>query len=176
MRFPITSRFKTLHIDIVGPLPASSKGNTYILSLPDRFTWWYEAIPMRTITSAKVVDALWTHWISRFGIPNTIVSDKGTQFESLLFNEICDILGIQHCSTTAYHPASNGMVERVHRTFKNSLRCLIPRFHDWERALPSALLAILTSVGDLGLSPSLVVYGEQLAIPGILLDAPTTLN
>ena len=169
----MTSRFRTLHIDLVGPLTQSSKGNTYIFSVLDRFSRWYEAIPIRTITASKLVEVLWQHWFSRFGLPDVIVSDRGSQFESTLFVDVCNTLGIKLQRTTAYHPAANGMVERVHRTLKNSLRCLVSKFRDWERALPTALLAMRTSINDLGVSPSLVVYGEQIAVPGALLNLPT---
>ena len=175
-KFPVTSRFRTVHIDLVGPLPVSSKGHTHILSILDRFSRWYEAVPLRSTTAEAVVEALWIHWISRFGLPNFFITDKGSQFESRLFNEVCEQLGVKHRRTTAYHPAANGLVERIHRTFKNSIRCLISRFRDWERALPSALLAVRTAISDLGVSPSLLVYGEQIAIPSVLLDLPVTYN
>ena len=171
-KYPVTSRFRTVHIDLVGPLPESSLGSLYILSIIDRFTRWYEAIPLKSITASCVVEAFYKNWVARFGIPDILVTDQGSQFESRLFNEVCSQLGIKHRRTTAYHPAANGLVERVHRTFKNCLRCLIGKFKDWERALPSALLAIRTAVNDLGVSPSLLVYGEQLAIPGLLVSPP----
>ena len=62
------------------------------------------------------------------------------------------------------------MIERAHRTLKESLRCLATKFPCWEKALPSALLGMRTAVNDMGVSPALVVYGEQIAVPALLFE------
>ena len=70
-KFPKTSRFETVHIDIVGPLPRSSRGYQYLVTMMDRFTGWFDAIPMRsTPTGAQCAEVLYNHWFSRFGLPN----------------------------------------------------------------------------------------------------------
>ena len=91
-------RFATINIDIVGPLPIS-QGFSYLFTIVDRFTRWPEAIPM--------TDATATSWISRFGIPQSITSDRGPQFTSQIWNELSQTLGFQLNLTTAYHPQAN---------------------------------------------------------------------
>ena len=115
------TKFSTVNIDLVGPLPPN-KGCAYLLTMIDRFTRWPEAIPLRDISASTVADAFLLHWVAKYGVPETIVTDRGTQFESGLFNKLLVALGCKHQRTTSYHPQSNGLIERFHRTLKNSLR------------------------------------------------------
>jgi len=114
-------RFSHVHVDLVGPLP-SSHGYTYLLTCIDRSTLWPEFIPSTGISTAECVSALFHGWISRFGVPSIVTSDRGTQFTSSLWSNICSLLNINHITTTAFHPQANGMIERFHRQLKNFLR------------------------------------------------------
>jgi transposase InsO family protein len=80
-----------------------------------------EAIPLTNIAATDVAAALFSGWISRFGVPDTITSDKGPQFTSDIWNPLCLLLQIKHRPTTAFHPQANGMVERLHRRLKLAL-------------------------------------------------------
>ena len=113
------ARFDTVHIDLVGPLPPS-RGYTYLLTCVDRFARWPEALPLSSITAKAVAQTFISGWISRFGVPSTIVTDRGRQFESNLWNALMKLLGSKRARTTAYHPQSNGMVERFHRSVESS--------------------------------------------------------
>ena len=107
------ARFNQLHVDIVGPLPPS-KGYNYLLTCIDRFTRWPEAIPIPDCTAPTVAQAFIDGWISRFGTPSTITTDRGAQFESSLWRQLTQLLGSKKIRTTAYHPSSNGLIERFH--------------------------------------------------------------
>ena len=93
----------------------SSNGFSYLLTVADRFTRWATAIPMRDITADSVVDALSHGWIASFGIPKAITTDRGTQFNSAIWNQLMEAWGIEHHQTTAYHTKAKGLVERMHR-------------------------------------------------------------
>jgi hypothetical protein len=136
------ARFLHVHIDLIEPLP-SSAGFTYCLTAVDRFTRWPEVIPLQDITADTVAQALLADWISRFGFPQTIITDQGRQFESQLFHALAKLCGIHLSRTTAYQPAANGLVERLHRTLKAAIMCHANP--QWTDALPIVLLGIRTA-------------------------------
>jgi transposase InsO family protein len=85
--------------------------------------------------------ALTFTWISRFGVPETTTSDRGPQFTSNLWFQLCEMLNISHKQTTAYHPESNGAVERLHRRLKDTLRARATAA-TWSEELPFVLLEL----------------------------------
>lgn len=168
---PSTGRFDHIHLDLVGPLPPSA-GHRYLLTCVDRFTRWAEATPLADITTDTVAQAFITTWVSRFGVPLSLTSDRGGQFESNVWNKVMTILGIRRHRTSSYHPQSNGMVERFHRQLKSSLMASAQR-EQWSLALPLVLLGIRSSLKkDLRHSSAELVYGANLRLPGEIM-APT---
>ena len=117
------ARFKHIHMDLVGPLPPSN-GFTYILTCVDRYTRWPIAVPIRDISAETVSRAFVESWISPFGVPATVTTDRGSQFTSTLFRDLQRTLGCEHIRTTAYHPAANGLVERFHRQLKAAIMAI----------------------------------------------------
>jgi transposase InsO family protein len=92
-----------------------------LITIIDRMSKWMEAIPLSETSAAACAKALTFTWISRFGVPETITSDCGPQFTSNLWFHLCKMLNISHKQTIAYHPESNGAVERLHRRLKDAL-------------------------------------------------------
>ena len=164
------ARFNQVHIDIVGPLPLSG-GFSYILTRIDRFTRWPEAIPISNITAETVARAFIQGWISRFGVPSTVTTDRGRQFESALWNQLMQLLGCKRIRTTSYHPAANGLIERFHRQLKTSLKSHPDPTH-WTDSLPVVLLGVRTQLkDDLHCTAAELVYGSTLRLPGEFFDA-----
>lgn len=158
-------RFDHINVDLVGPLPLS-QGHTYLLTIVDRFTRWPEAIPLRDITTITCARALIAHWITRFGVPSVMSSDRGPQFTSDLWASVAELFGTKHHRTTAYHPQANGLVERFHRHMKSALKARLTS-PDWMDELPWVLLGIRTAPKeDLGASSAELVYGMPLTVPG----------
>jgi hypothetical protein len=69
-----------------------------------------EAVPLSDISAAAWAQALIYSWISRFGVSETITSDRGLQFTSNVWSQLCEMLNITHCQMIAYHPEANGEV------------------------------------------------------------------
>lgn len=163
------ARFDRVHLDLVGPLPLC-KGHSYLLTCIDRFTRWPEAVPIPNITTETVAEAFLACWIARFGVPSTITTDRGSQFESALWEHLMQLLGVKRIRTTAYHPIANGLVERFHRQLKASLKCH-PNPTQWVDALPLTLLGIRTTLkADLHCSSAKLLYGTTLRLPGEFFD------
>eukprot|EP00731_Ephydatia_muelleri_P034119 Em0047g38a len=136
-------RFDHIHVDLVGPLPPSN-GFTHLLTIVDRFSHWPEAVPLNDISTFACAQALIYYWISRFGIPMDMSTDRGSQFTSQLWSSVAKLLGITLHHTTAYHPQANGLVERFHRHLKTSLHARLTG-PQWAQELPWVLLGIRTA-------------------------------
>jgi hypothetical protein len=116
------------------------------------------------------IDVLISARVARFGVPTIITSDQGRQFTSSLWAGLTKLLGIKHVQTTAYHPQSNGMVERTHGHLKAALRAQLAGSR-WPEHLPSLLLGLHTAPKeDSGVSAAELVYGAALALPAEFLS------
>ena len=126
-------------VDLVGPMPTTPSGNKWILVLTDHFTRWQNALPLQSATAPAIAQALDQRVFTYFGLPEVIHSDRGTQFESELFTELCALWRVDKTRTSPYHPQSNGIVERGNRTLGDALRCLLleqnKRQEDWDELL-----------------------------------------
>ncbi|GFS55033.1 transposon Tf2-6 polyprotein [Trichonephila clavipes] len=160
------ARFSQIHVDFIGPFPPSN-GQSYCLTVVDRFTRWMEVIPTADMTAETVCRALLSVWISRFGCPAIITTDQGTNFESSLFRELSNILGTNRIRCCAYHPKANGLVERLHRHLKSAIKA-----HEnskWSEIIPIVLLGMRSAVKkDINATCAELVYGTTLRLPSDL--------
>ncbi|KAJ8019806.1 hypothetical protein HOLleu_41546 [Holothuria leucospilota] len=107
--------FSRVIIDCVGPLPKSRAGHQYILTIMCASTRFPEAIPLRNIKARTVLQAL-LKFFTLFGLPKEIQSDQGSNFMSTVFQQMLYELGIDQIKSSAYHPESQGVLERFHQT------------------------------------------------------------
>ena len=131
--------FSHIQIDCVGPLPKTKKGNQYILTIMCTSTRFPEAIPLRNISANKIIEAL-IKFFTLVGLPKTLQSDQGSNFMSPVFQQVMHELGIQQRNSSAYHPQSEGAIERFHQSMKYMLNCH-DNGNDWDEGLPFVLFA-----------------------------------
>lgn len=107
------------------------------------------------------------------GTPLCVITDRGRQFKSELFQTLTQICGSKLQSTTPYHPQSNGKIERLHRTLKAAIRAHTnPR---WTDVLPTVLLGMRAAIRDDDkYSIAEFLYGTPIRLPGEFLQLPTT--
>ena len=158
--------FHHIGIDFMGPLPLSN-GNRSILVIRDHFTKWYEAIPLPDQTAVKTANALVDHWISRFGCPHSFHSDQGRKFETNIFEQLMQLLGMDKTRTTPFHPQSNAVIERMNKTLQNMLaKCMNEEQGNWPQQVPYVMMAYRSSVQEsTGYTPQFLVFGEELSLP-----------
>lgn len=159
--------FKRVAVDIVGPIePRSTDGNRYILTMVDYATRYPEAIPLPSIETERVAEAL-LEMFSRVGIPEEMITDRGSQFTSQMMAEVRRLLSIQHLMTTPYHAMGNGLVEKYNGTLKSMLKRMCqeqPKL--WDRYLPAVLFAYREAPQvSLGFSPFELIYGRSVRGP-----------
>jgi len=157
----------TWSIDIVGPLPVTSKGNKYILTAVDAFTRYPEACAIPDQKAITVVDALVKMIITRYGHIRHLVTDQGSQFTSGLLAQVCAFLNIKHRTTSAYNPKAN-MVESMYRSLGDFLSIFTcgDEEQEWDDLLPFGLLALRASVhSSTGFSPALLMTGQPISMP-----------
>uniref|UniRef100_A0A1X7TPJ2 Reverse transcriptase n=1 Tax=Amphimedon queenslandica TaxID=400682 RepID=A0A1X7TPJ2_AMPQE len=155
--WPWPSRpWSRLHIDFAGPL----KNNTMLLVIVDAFSKWIEVFPVSTVTSSATISKL-KMLFAQFGLPDTIVSDNGPSLVSQEFKSYLTQYGIRHitCTSSPYHPASNGLAERAVQLVKNGLK------KDADGTLSERLACILLNYrviphGTTGISPSELMFGR----------------
>ena len=154
-------------MDYMGPLPETSRGNKHVLVVMDHFTKWCEAFPTQDQKARTVASILVSKIFSRFGPPVAIHSDQGSNFESNLIHEVCDIMGIHKSRTTAYHPQGDGLVERQNRTLQDILSSFVSEHKDdWDLWIDIAVYAYNTSPQEsTGFSPFELVFGHPARLP-----------
>ena len=106
-------------LDIVGPFPKVAGNKRYLLVSTDYFTKWVEVKPMANIRDVDAKKFIWKNIVTRFGIPHTLISDNGLQFDSKAFRRYCCDLGITNSYSTPAYIQGNGQAETVNKIIVN---------------------------------------------------------
>ena len=157
-------------MDIAGPFLVSESGNRYVLVVIDYFSKWPEVYAIPNQEARTVAEVFANNWVCRYGVPLELHSDQGRNFESAVFQEMCELYGIKKTRTTPLHPQSDGMVERFNRTLEEYLRKVVSAHQkDWDQHIPKFLLAYRSTVHNTtSLSPAKVLFGTDLKLPADL--------
>ncbi|XP_053691513.1 uncharacterized protein K02A2.6-like [Sabethes cyaneus] len=166
----VAKPWQRLHLDYAGPLD----GNFFLI-LVDSYTKWPEVVQTKEITTTATLRIL-RGIFARYGQPETLVTDNGTQLTSDRFESYCDKNGIVHLKTAPFHPQSNGLAERFVDTFKRSLKKIIAGGETLDEAMDTFLLCYRTTPcrsAPGGKSPADLMYGRPIRTSLELLRPPT---
>jgi len=164
---PPTEPFHKLHIDFMGPFKPSRAKHTYILNIVDHLTRYIELKSVTTQDTKHAIQALESQIIYRYGCPRIITHDQGTVFESHEFKEFAKKYNIKIQRTSAYHPQSNGIVERPNDTVKTIISKYVNDKHtNWSDKLPHVAFAINTTIHAVTRhTPYYLLFGTEPFLP-----------
>ncbi|XP_071681660.1 uncharacterized protein [Lolium perenne] len=173
MMIPLAWPFAQWGLDQVGPLPRSSPGGrTYLLVAVDKFTKWIEAVPVQNQEVETAVQ-FFKGITCRFGMPHSIVTDNGTNFDSKKFRKFCDDCGIKLKFASVAHSQTNGQVERINGLIGGGLKKRLTA-GAWVEELPSVLWSLRTTPNrSTQYTPFFLVHGAEAVLPAdVRFEAP----
>lgn len=158
--------FESVGIDLYGPLPSTQCGYRWIVTAVDHLTRYAETAPIRSGTAAEVAEFILHNIILRHGAPRVLLSDRGRAFLSTVVEELLRASHTTHKTTSSYHPQTNGLTERFHRTLSDMLSMYIsPDHRNWDVILPFVTFAYNTATQKTtGYSPFFLVFGRSPSI------------
>lgn len=170
---PVNGPFDRVGVDVL-QLPKTRQGNRYAVVFMDYLTKWPEVYATPDQTAPTIAKLLVEKVISRHGVPHQLLSDRGPSFLSKLILEICSVMGVKKINTSAYHPQTDGLIERFNRTLTDMLAKTVKTEVEWDERLPYVLFAYRATVqASTGESPFFLLYGRDPQLPTELALAPT---
>ncbi|EGT56971.1 hypothetical protein CAEBREN_28621 [Caenorhabditis brenneri] len=156
--------FQRIHVDVMGPLPETHQGNRLIIVATDAFSKFAIAKAIPNQTAETTIKFLIENVVAIHGVPEEIVSDKGRNFTSEIFGEVCKILEMKHSMSTSYHHETNGAVERLNRTLEEMLTLSTedPKNHyNWDEKLPIVIHSYNAAYhSTVKFPPEYIVFGR----------------
>lgn len=177
MKITSTSKvpFQKVFLDIVGPInPISYAGNKYILTMQDDLTKFTIATVLPNQEAKTIARAFAEDFILKFGCPEEIQTDQGTNFMSQLMKNLCKFLKISKLNSTAYHPQSQGALERFHRTLGEYLRNYCNQDPmNWDSWIPFAVFSYnSTPHSQTTFMPFELIFGFKPSLPNSIQKYP----
>ncbi|CAJ2656849.1 unnamed protein product [Trifolium pratense] len=154
-------------MDLLGPFTNGLYQNRYLIVAVDYFTKWVEAEPLFDITSLRILRFFKRNVLARFGIPQVVVTDNGTQFTDKDFQAFLVALGTKQHFTSVEYPQTNGQAEAANRVILRGLRRRLDQNKKkWVEELDNVLWAYRTTPhSTTGETPFRMVYGTEAVIP-----------
>nr|CAI5854469.1 unnamed protein product [Callosobruchus analis] len=167
MRADVARPWQSLSVDVVGPLPRSSQGYSYILSVLDVFSKFVLFFPMRRATAAIIAKLIEEQVFLVYGVPARLVTDNGAHFKNKLLANLFKKYEVQHRFTALYHAQANA-VERHHRVLKTALSSYVAENQrQWDRYLPQVAAAIRSAKSEVTqVTPNFVIFGREIILSG----------
>ena len=163
---PVQRPFQIMGVDIM-ELPVTQRGNRYVIVFQDFLTKWPLVFPAPDQKAIRIARLLAEEIVPMFGVPESLLSDRGTNLLAHVMQDTCRLLGVTKLNTTAYHPQCDGMVERMNRTLKAMLRKHAASFGcQWDRYLPGVLWAYRNTPHEATKEkPSFLLFGVDCRSP-----------
>ena len=160
--------FRIVAADILGPVTLAKKSQArYILVISDLYTKYAVAVPLKDMTAKTVATTLVEEWILKFGAPDTLHTDQGTNFNSEVMKDVCQVFMIDKTRTSPYQPQGNGQVERFNRVIADTIsKYCAEKPQEWDLHLPHVNFVYNTTVHKtLGTTPFSMLYGREAQYP-----------
>ncbi|XP_019246550.1 PREDICTED: uncharacterized protein LOC109226210 [Nicotiana attenuata] len=119
--------FDAWGLEVVGPLPKSSKGQMYILAATDYFSSWVEVIPLKEVKKETVDDFIKSYISFRYCITRYIISDNGNPFDNRLMKSLCEKFGYKQHKSLMYNAPANSLAEAFNKTLGNLLKKVVAK-------------------------------------------------
>ena len=163
---PVSRPFQILGIDVMD-LPQTERGNKHVLVIQDFLTKWPWVFPIPDQKTTRIVEILVQEIIPMCGVPEALLSDRGTNLLSFLMKDVCECLGIEKLNTTAYHPQCDGLTERFNRTLKTMLRKHAGHYGlQWDQYLHGVVWAYRNTPHEsTSEKPSYLLFGRDCRFP-----------
>ena len=164
----VPNAFSRWHLDFIGELPTTLKGNRWILMAVDYATNWPIARAVPVASQEAVADFIYEEIVLKFGCPVEILTDRGANFCGGVVNQYTKRLQTEHKLTSAFHPRTNSKVERLNGVFKAMLRKYVNgALHRWDDFINAAIWSCRIRVhSTTGYSPFYLTYGREPRLPG----------
>ena len=160
-----TAPLELISLDFLVDLPRTTKGNVHLLVINYHFTKLIELYAIKD-RKASTASARLHDYILTYGIPLKILTDQDASFESKLFQELCNSLGIKKLRKSGYNLRSNGLTEQSNLTTKNYLAAFVTENKEWDCWLSELNFAYNYSIHKTtGFSPFELMFGRKARIP-----------
>jgi hypothetical protein len=171
-------RWETISMDFVGPLPKTSKGHDFLLTVVDKFSKMVHLIPCtQKVTASDVAQLVYDGVVRLHGFPERILSDRDSRFTSHFWRALWKLTGTRLAMSTSYHPQTDGQTENVNRVAQDILRAYVREDRkDWDRYLTATEIAINSSRhASTGYTPYFLNHNQEVRLPfGLALREKTT--
>ena len=156
-----------INIDTIGPLPPDEDGNNYIIAIADVFSRFVELFPTKSADADTATKCI-INWCGRYGIPNEILSDNGSEFVNHVLKEINAIFKVNHLTIHPHSHEENGIIERAIREIERHLRNIVfdeKVKNQWSHYLPLIQRIMNATIHSaLGCSPASIIFGRALEL------------
>ncbi|UYV65600.1 hypothetical protein LAZ67_3004808, partial [Cordylochernes scorpioides] len=160
---PASSPFQRVGMDLLGRFPKSDTGNKWIIVCTDYLTRFAVTKALPTGEAKEAAKFLMEDVVLKHGAPREIITDRGRVFQSKLIAELTNQCSSIHRFTTAYHPQTNGLTERLNKTLANMIAMYVSvEQKDWDVILPYVTFAYNTAKQDTtGFTPFKLIHGRE---------------